>query len=176
MNTKLCRQCGIEKELSSFYVNKRAPDGLFAICRTCHRARDTEWKKNNPDRAREIQKKYHHENREILEVKRRQKITANFIAYSQRRKELALLKKNNRYGTLIEDLLVNQDNKCSICKMDFNGNVFDIDHDHETQFIRGLLCRKCNSGLHYFEDSIFIKKAKSYLAHTPASKFPPRKY
>lgn len=176
MNTKTCKLCGIEKELSSFYSNRRAPDGLFAICRTCHRIRDAEWKKNNPERAIEIQKKYHHNNKIVLEQKRRKKIDENFIAYSRRRKELELSKKSARYGTLIDDLLTAQDGKCSICKNDFMDKVYDIDHDHQTMLIRGLLCRKCNSGLHYFEDQVFIEKAKSYLEQTPASKFPPRKY
>lgn len=175
MDTKLCKQCGIEKEVASFYVNKRAPDGLFAICRTCHRVRDDLWKKNNPERASQIQKKWHHNNKDILEIKRNNKRNENFIEYSRRRKELSIIKKDTRYGTLIEDLLNIQKNECSICNKSLN-ETFDVDHGHKTGLIRGLLCRKCNSGLHYFEDNIFIEKARYYLAHTPSSQFPPTKY
>ena len=43
----------------------------------------------------------------------------------------------------------NQDGKCAICGMD--GGMLKrglaIDHDHNTNKIRGLLCGKCNTAL-----------------------------
>ena len=43
-------------------------------------------------------------------------------------------------------LLVKQDFRCAICKRHANtmSKRLDIDHNHETGQIRGLLCPKCN--------------------------------
>ena len=47
--------------------------------------------------------------------------------------------------------------------MEFNKN-FAVDHCHETNQIRGLLCSSCNIGLGQFQDSIkLLSKAIDYL-------------
>jgi hypothetical protein len=59
-----------------------------------------------------------------------------------------------------------QDNKCAICKLDiknFNKNL-SVDHCHNTNLVRGLLCTKCNIGLGYFNDNIeLLSSAMNYL-------------
>lgn len=50
---------------------------------------------------------------------------------------------------------------CSIC-----GQLEDlvIDHKHENEKFRGILCRTCNSGLgHFKDDSDLLLKAAAYL-------------
>ena len=37
MNTKICARCGLEKELSEFYVNSHNKDGLHSYCKTCNK-------------------------------------------------------------------------------------------------------------------------------------------
>lgn len=177
MELKTCTSCGIPKELSSFYSGidkRRNKPYIFAICRSCHKIRDDEWKRKHPQSVTKIQRKYHLANKEVLEEKRRIKRAQDFIGYSRRRKELHKIKR--KYGTLIDDLLKEQSNLCAICQTPFVEKYYDIDHSHQSGVIRGLLCRKCNSGLHYFEDEKFIEKAKFYITHTPASKFPVMKY
>ena len=54
-----------------------------------------------------------------------------------------------------------QDNKCAICKQSEKRIARDgktitrlcIDHDHDTNEVRALLCHDCNSGLGKFMDS-----------------------
>lgn len=58
-------------------------------------------------------------------------------------------------------LLENQNNVCAICQC--VPAVFHIDHDHKTKQVRGLLCHKCNIGLHYIEQSEYREKALKYL-------------
>ena len=59
-----------------------------------------------------------------------------------------------------------QDEKCAICKKEFTKETsMCIDHCHQTNKIRGLLCRKCNFGLGLFEDNIEnLLSAAEYLA------------
>lgn len=59
-----------------------------------------------------------------------------------------------KYG-LTEDeydsLLLRQNNKCQICKEGFTSTP-NIDHDHATSIVRGLLCTRCNLMLGRIED------------------------
>jgi Autographiviridae endonuclease VII len=65
----------------------------------------------------------------------------------------------SRYGIGLSDynrLLVEQDGKCAACGTTDvrNGKTrFDIDHDHETGAVRGLLCGHCNRALGMLNDS-----------------------
>lgn len=58
-----------------------------------------------------------------------------------------------------------QGHKCAICGDEAKLNV---DHDHGTGAIRGLLCSPCNRGLGFFRDSpIRLQVAIAYLANPP---------
>lgn len=44
-----------------------------------------------------------------------------------------------------EAMLVFQGGRCAICRRPPDpGQRLDVDHDHETLVVRGLLCRLCN--------------------------------
>ena len=78
------------------------------------------------------------------------------------------------YGITIDDyetLLKNQNHACAICdgkegSVQANGKPFSlaVDHNHETNKVRGLLCSHCNRGLGLFQDSILrLRSAINYL-------------
>jgi hypothetical protein len=78
------------------------------------------------------------------------------------------------YGLSEEDyylMLDDQDNKCAICKTDRWAGKFDVpnvDHNHDTGKVRGLLCADCNFGLGNFKDSIErLQSAIEYLHANP---------
>lgn len=50
-------------------------------------------------------------------------------------------------------LIIKQDGKCGICGISQKqlGKTLCIDHDHETDKVRGLLCGNCNSALGMFD-------------------------
>lgn len=73
----------------------------------------------------------------------------------------------NRYG-ITEDamaaLYFSQDGRCAIC-----GGVLsecpDVDHDHDTKMIRGLLCSPCNMGIGKLgDDPVVVARAADYLS------------
>jgi hypothetical protein len=73
-----------------------------------------------------------------------------------------------KYGITPEqyDLLEQQQNGlCEICKqVCLTGRRLAVDHDHQTNKLRGLLCSRCNIGLGQFEESIErLQAAADYL-------------
>ena len=175
METKTCEKCKIEKEIHSYYKPKNR--NHRRICRSCTRLIAYEWRKNNPDKYQTIQHKYWLNNKEELSSKSKQKRAENYIEYSNRRKELSSQRKLKRYNGIVEKLTIDQNNSCAICKLLFTTeNPIDIDHDHMSGNIRGLLCRKCNSGLHYLEKLEVVESMLKYLESYPAKKYPQIKY
>lgn len=74
-----------------------------------------------------------------------------------------------RYGITDEQyqqLLAEQNFVCAICGKEerVEGRSLAVDHDHETNLIRGLLCNRCNRALGLFnDDPELLKKAFEYL-------------
>lgn len=76
-----------------------------------------------------------------------------------------------------QSMLLIQDMKCAICARNFFDLPFvqkthqkelkpniNIDHDHRTNLVRGLLCDECNKGLGFMKDNIGrLQAAISYL-------------
>ena len=73
-------------------------------------------------------------------------------------------------------LAADQGNACAICFEDATGHVYRlaVDHNYETNEIRGLLCSKCNAGLGWFDDNpeVLIKAVK-YLTLSGTGVFIP---
>ena len=85
--------------------------------------------------------------------------------------------RKHKYGLEPErfkELLVQQDNKCAICRCDFvhieeekpagrrrNRSNINVDHCHKTGKVRGLLCQSCNLKLGWYEK--YQDQINSYL-------------
>jgi hypothetical protein len=126
--------------IDHFPKNKHRKTGRYPYCRYCNREQVAKWRSENPDKAR-------------------------------RAHRVAKLRK---YGLTPEDyevMLQSQDGRCAICGTDEPGHVenrlFDVDHDHVTGKVRGLLCQHCNMGMGQFgDDSDRLRKAADYLERT----------
>ena len=150
---KLCTGCDTEKEESAFSRNARTKDGLNPRCKACHKA----YYDANKERLQENIRRYHKENDKKIKAKQR--------AYDRNHSEMhfhAQLKRN--YGLSPEDyqaMFVEQEGRCYICRQNVKLNV---DHDHETGKVRGLLCTACNSALANLKDSLdSLHRAVQYL-------------
>ncbi len=170
-----CVRCGGTER----YENSRQ------ACKICARRRAT---KNRDPKTRKL---YYIENKKVEianTLRRRTKDPAMYLKYMNdyyaKNKESAaqdylenpILFKNRslqtRFGWSLEDysrVLESQDGGCSICRAstpDKTGirKYFFVDHDHETNEIRGLLCHLCNFGLGcYLDDPSKLRIAALYL-------------
>ncbi len=79
-----------------------------------------------------------------------------------------------RYGisaSEYEEMFFAQGEKCAICgRIEINGNLLSVDHDHCSGKVRGLLCGKCNTGLGFFRDDIKIVRAAERIGMNIFSK------
>lgn len=132
---KQCQRCKKVKPIEEFPKNKRNCDGRGSYCRSCWSKITAEWRKKNPEKWREIQRE------QMLKVK------------------------YNITPTNYDALLQSQNGVCAICgKSCPTGKRLAVDHDHETDKVRGLLCVNCNVALGYVQDdSDLLRKLADYL-------------
>jgi hypothetical protein len=77
---------------------------------------------------------------------------------------MSSLKEQLKLSALKWRILQEQFHKCAIC-----GNILslidsELDHCHNTDLTRGVLCRNCNRGLGFFRDSVdLLHEAIIYL-------------
>jgi hypothetical protein len=79
----------------------------------------------------------------------------------------------NTYGLALGDygkLKAFQNGTCAICQRATGATKkLAVDHDHETGYIRGLLCGPCNGMLGQARDDVeFFRRAVEYLIEPPA--------
>jgi hypothetical protein len=62
-----------------------------------------------------------------------------------------------------EAMLAAQGGGCAICGNPPKTRRLDVDHDHRTGKVRGLLCHRCNRALPSWVDEAWLAKAGQYL-------------
>lgn len=68
-----------------------------------------------------------------------------------------------------EAMLAAQGGRCPLClRTPSPDRKFDIDHDHATLRVRGLLDHRCNRSLHSWMTPEWLRAAADYLEHPPA--------
>lgn len=82
-------------------------------------------------------------------------------------------KRLKKYGLTPEEyqkLLIGQGGVCAICGQEETATIkgvvrrLAVDHDHQTDEVRGLLCYMCNSALGHFGDNPdLLRRALNYL-------------
>lgn len=135
---KICTKCNEEKAEHLFRKSR---------CKDCCNEENRVWNRENKDRIREERKS-----------------DPSYI----RAKRNRLLKR--KFDITIDDydnMLFNQNNRCSIClkHQDEFKALLAVDHCHKTNKVRGLLCMNCNTALGGFGDDLArLQRAIEYLA------------
>jgi 5-methylcytosine-specific restriction endonuclease McrA len=68
---KRCAKCKKEKPLAEFCKNRNTKDGLGIYCKSCYNEIQKQWRKDNPEKAEKILKRYQQRNREEIKLKAR---------------------------------------------------------------------------------------------------------
>lgn len=144
---KKCGKCSQLLTPDKFYRSKNTRDGLHALCRICERKRQADYYSNPTNRQRKLKN-----NRELW---RKRKPGAE-MSYRRRK----------RYGVddaFIDALLLSQNGHCPVCKRPLDA-TYQIDHDHKSKRVRGLLHFRCNVMLGNADDNPSVLAwAREYL-------------
>lgn len=123
---KVCKKCGVEKSADEFYKEKRVKDGLQARCIECCKADARAVFEKNPEPYR----------------KRAREKDPEQARWDRLRWKYGLTKED--YYAILDK----QGGHCALCPSTESGhNMTDlllVDHCHETNTVRGLLCQDCN--------------------------------
>lgn len=139
-----------EAEREKQRARKRANPEKYVAARKAEYWRD-------PEGARADARAYYAANRD----------RAAALARSYRAKNKDRHRANERrrnYGVTadqVEAMRAEQGGCCAICQRALTeaNRETHVDHDHKTGRVRGLLCRRCNSGLGFFGDSVEALRA-----------------
>lgn len=116
-------------------------------------------------KSNEYKKKMIEEDREGYNLKQKEYRLNNkekFKQYYEKRKGqqkiYSRIQQLKKYGLTLETfetMLLQQEGKCAICKINFSESEKpNIDHCHEKGHVRGLLCSPCNIVLGYMEKTL----------------------
>jgi hypothetical protein len=145
LTSKKCSKCHVEKAYSEFYPKKKFPGKCDVYCKGCR----AQWRENNREKCKSASNRWR-----ALNVDRCKKQWKSWSVANPRKFNWGWYIKR-RYGLSpeqVETMRLQQDNRCAICKSEFQSK-FNIDHDHKTGKVRGLLCPLCNRGLGQLKDS-----------------------
>lgn len=134
------------------------------------------WRAAHREETREYARRWHAQNREKSRANSRRWYAANRAKSNARARKWQVehpeeVKKSRRtdylkgYGLTemdFETMKTIQKNKCAICAEEFRKTP-QVDHDHKTGEIRGLLCGRCNTHLASVEKPGWLSSALDYL-------------
>ena len=152
VSTRKCRVCKIEKPFAELVPNRASLHGFKPLCKICRSEYYRQRLANDP-----------------LMRKRR----ADAVLRSKR------LTKHGIRPADYDRMVKEQGDKCKFCGTSDKGRhdrfrTWNIDHDHKTNQVRGLLCHTCNIAIGHFEnlvDRFGLDAILSYV--TPPTESPP---
>jgi len=140
-----CTKCNIDKDECEFRVRPNLKRGYNSWCKECE---------SEANKARYIPK-----------AKIKKEVNSEEIKLEAKKRILKY-----RYGITYEvykQMYVEQEKKCLICEKEYElggRNGLYVDHCHQTNIVRGLLCPGCNTAIGILrEDKKLFNNAMAYL-------------
>lgn len=141
---KVCSFCKIKKHVSEFNKAKSHKDGLHHYCKDCRKL----YRKKHKQYYKNYNKQWYKKHKD----------------YARNYNLLRI------YNITLQDkqrMFMQQNKVCTICGASISFKNSHVDHNHLTGEVRGLLCKRCNIGLGYFnvdlEGSNILQKAVRYI-------------
>jgi hypothetical protein len=161
---RTCYTCKQAKPLEDFPNRKDKPEGKGYQCCVCNRKEVQEWRKKNPKKHRDMVQTWRKRNPERVATYAR----IWRARYPDKYRADTLRSNHNMTVAEYDVLHAKQQGKCAICgttETKGKGGRLFVDHCHELDHIRGLLCHPCNLGIGMFKhDTNLLAKAMEYLA------------
>lgn len=137
---RTCTKCKITKPLNAFNADRRNGQAM-SRCKDCRREECKSWRKSKPNYEKE-------------------RYQADKVGAWKRHIKRKLGITDQEY----QELLAKQEGRCAICRNGITAKRLDIDHNHSTKEVRGLLCSNCNRMIGYAKDSeAILTSAINYL-------------
>lgn len=176
---KTCSKCEVEKPISEFSKHRGLKDGHQAWCKKCLGERNRRWFAENVERKRELNRRWRKYNADrVLSLRRKRYseradvILAQKRAWYAKQSAEAIRDRNrrrnlSRYGFTekdYRDLLAKQGGGCAVCGAKHGKRKLSVDHCHDSNKVRGILCDGCNIGIGCLGDSPDrLRAAAKYL-------------
>lgn len=142
---KKCTKCGVTKPISMFWPDRRR-GGTLPHCKACKAAYAKRWRAANPHKARE-----------------------RYWSNPQGERDRHLVRKYGVTRATYAKMFSDQGGCCAVCRKS-QARAFDVDHDHATGVVRGLLCTNCNRMIgHAGDDAKRLIAAARYLVSSRKS-------
>lgn len=149
---RVCTRCEVEKPVAELVPDKKYRGGYMPCCKPC---------RNNY--VKDL----------IVEDPRRRRRNIEAVLRSKMLHAYGMVRAD--YDRMVEE----QGDRCAICKSTDKGRssrfrTWNIDHCHETDLIRGLLCHNCNIKLGHYEwfmKHVGKEKMDAYLSSRKYARF-----
>jgi hypothetical protein len=129
---KPCSKCKVVKPLADYWPDRSKRHGYMACCKVCKAAAARLYRERNP----ELNKERYWANRDA-------------------ERERHLVRKYGITLAIYAEMLAAQGRRCAVCgKPEPASRTLDVDHDHKTGAVRGLLCTSCNRMIGHAHDSV----------------------
>ena len=152
----VCKRCGASKDEDDFPVDRRngRRSGRSSWCRAC---------------TREYKQAYNAAHYTPAETKRASNLRYYRKNWTTVRERQVVQRLMYRYGLSAEEyesMLAEQGGGCAICGRLPKAKRLNVDHDHVTGEVRGLLCYVCNTRLAALENVSWREAGEAYLARS----------
>ena len=159
METKKCSKCEQLLQLSDFY--KRAGASSYhSACKVCERGMAKDWYERNREKAKSKYQEWRERNQDAIKSYRAENRRKHY--------QQEVIRKYGVDAEWFDNRMLEQSGKCDCCGTAFEwGNkqtAPHVDHCHDTQTVRGILCNRCNSVIGLCKDNAgLLSRMARYL-------------